>query len=69
MQRTKVKTAKINWYQNKVSQFQQNRLYKQIDGSDEGEEIVTPDAQDAKTFWACIWGQEHNTDATWLGEI
>ena len=52
LQRIKAKTAKINRYQQRVSQFQQNkffrnnegRFYKQIDGSEEGEEIVIPDA-------------------------
>ena len=62
-----------------MSQFQQNRFfrnnegrfYKQIDGNEEGEEIVIPDAQEAKTFWTDIWGQEveHNKDATWSREI
>ena len=79
LQKSKAKTAKINIYQQMVSQFQQNRffrnnegqLFKQIDGSEEGEEIVIPDAQEAKTFWTDIWDQEveHNKDATWLREI
>ena len=53
-----------------MSQFQQNkffknnnsRFYKQIDGSEEGEEIVILDAQEAKTFWIDVWNQEeeHN---------
>ena len=61
-----------------MSQFQQNsffrnnegRFYKQIDESEEGEEIIIPDAQEAKTFWTDIWGQEmeHDNDATWLRE-
>ena len=65
-----MKIAKINRYQQKVSQFQQNkffknnnsRFYKQIDGSEEGEEIVILDAQEAKTFWIDVWNQEeeHN---------
>ena len=45
-----------------MSQFQQKsffrnnegRFYKQIDESEEGEEIVIPDAQNAKTFWTNI---------------
>ena len=59
-----------------MSQFQQNsffrnnegRFYKQIDESEEGEEIIIPDTQEAKTFWTDIWGQEmeHDNDATWL---
>ena len=79
LQKIKAKTAKMNRYQQKMSDFQQNgffrnnvgRFYKQIDGSEEGEEIVIPDIQEAKTFWADIWGKEveHNTDTTWLREI
>ena len=57
LQRTKAKTAKINRYQQKVGQFQKSkflrnnggRFYKQIDGSEEGEEIVIPDAKEDAT--------------------
>ena len=62
-----------------MSQFHQNRFfrnnegqfYSQIDGSKEGEEIVIPDAQDAKTFWDIYLGQEveDNKDENWLREI
>ena len=79
LQRIKAKTVTIDRYQQRVSQFQQNsffknnegRFYKQIDGSEEEEAIVIPDAQEAKTFWTDIWGQEveHKEDATWLREI
>ena len=33
--------------------------------------MVVPNAQEAKTFWTDIWGQEveHKEDATWLREI
>ena len=74
LQKIKAKTVKINRHQQRVGPFQQNRLfrnnqgyfYKQIDGSKEGEEIVIPDAQEGKTFWTDIWGQEveHNKNAT-----
>ena len=62
-----------------MCQFQENRsfrniqgrIYKKIDGSEEGEEIVISDAQETKIFWTDIWGQkvEHNMDATCLREI
>ena len=62
-----------------MSQFQQNRFfgnnegqfYQQIDGSEEGEEIVISDAQETKTFWTYILGQEleHDKDGTWLRKI
>ena len=68
LQRIKVKTSKINRYQERVSQFQQKRFfrnnegrfYKQINGSEEGEEIVILDALEAKTFWTDIWGKRWN---------
>ena len=49
----------------------ESRFYKKIDGSEDGEEIVIPDAQEQKTFWTNIWGHEveHNKGATWLREI
>ena len=62
-----------------MSQFQKNRIfinivgqfYKQIDGREEGEEIVIPDAQEAQTFWTDLWAQEveHNKGATCIKEI
>ena len=64
MQRSKAKSSKVNRYQQRVSQFQQNRFctnnegrfYKQIDGSAEEEKNVIPCAQEAKVFWKDIWG-------------
>ena len=75
LQRITAKTAKINRYQQRVSQFQQNRFfrnnegqfYKQIDGSEEGEEIVILDAQEAKTFWTDIWAKKWNIIMMQLG--
>ena len=32
----------------------EGEFYKEIDRSEEGEEIVIPDAQEAKTFWTDI---------------
>ena len=58
LQRTKAKAATTNRYQQRVTQFQENRFsrtnegqfYTQIDQSEEAEEIVIPDAQETKTF-------------------
>ena len=86
LQKIKAKTLKINqgrlWinrYQQRASEFQQNRFfrnndgwfYKQLDGSEEGEGIVILDAQEAKALWRDIWDQEkeHNKDRMWLREI
>ena len=62
LQRITAKTPKINRYQERVSQFQQNMLfrdnegqfYKEIDTSEEREDTVISDAQEAKTFWTDI---------------
>ena len=59
---------KINRYQQRVSQFQLNgffrnnegQFYKQIDGSEEGEEIVIPDAQEAKHFGQIFGAKKWN---------
>lgn len=86
LQKIKAKTLKINqgrlWinrYQQRASEFQQNRFfrnndgwfYKQLDGSEEGEGIVILDAQEAKALWRDIWDQEkeHNKDTMLLREI
>ena len=66
LRRIKAKTAKIKGYQQRVSQFQQNRFFinnkswfnNEVYGSEEGEEIVILDAQEVKTFWTDTWGQE-----------
>ena len=50
-----------------MSQFQQNRFFRnnegwfywQINGGKKGDEIVIPDAQEAKTFWTDIWGRSY----------
>ena len=64
MERIKAKSSKVNRYQQRVSQFQQNRFctnnedrfYKQIDGSAEEEKNAIPCAQEAKAFWKEFWG-------------
>ena len=65
LQRIKVRIDNINRYQQRLNQLQQNRFfrnnegrfYKQIDGSEEREEMIIPDVQEAKIFWTVIWGQ------------
>ena len=44
---------------------------KQLDGSEEGQQIVKPDAKEAKTIWTDISGKEvkYYKDASWLKEI
>ena len=68
--KSKRRYYKINRCQPRMSQFQHNRFfrnndgpfYKQIDGSKEGEEIVIPGAQEGKTYWTDIWGQQIKKD-------
>ena len=65
LQRIKVRIDNINRYQQRLNQLQQNRFfrnnegrfYKQIDRSEEREEMIIPDVQEAQIFWAVIWGQ------------
>ena len=64
LQGFKANTGKVNRCQQTVSQFQQNSFFRNnegqfhrlIDGCEEGEEIVIPDAQESKTFWTEIFG-------------
>ena len=75
-QRIKAKAAKIKRYNQRMSQFQQNRLFNNNEGrfyqqlnNDQGwEESEAPDPEEAKTFWSDIWSKEgkHKKDAEWL---
>lgn len=75
-QRITAKKEKIKRYQNRINQFRQNRtfqnnqgrFYKNLDSGGCQEKSEAPDAEEAKTFWNGIWGQQkkHNKDAEWL---
>ena len=76
-QRVKAKTAKISRYQQRINQYQQNRMFKNNESrfyqklnNDDGQnnENAIPDADESKRFWSDIWGKEvkHNGKAEWL---
>ena len=56
--------------QNRLFEVDQGRLYQELDGKDRNE-ILIPDADEARNFWSSIWENpvEHNTRAEWLKEI
>ena len=72
------KSAKIKRYEQRITQYRQNRLfetdqknvYEELNGEFNGESVV-PDAEESKTFWNGIWGveKEHNRTADWLAEL
>ena len=78
-QKIKAKTGKITRYQQRVSQYQQNRLfrnnegrfYQQLNNESEHLENEVPDAETARNFWSDIWSKEvqHNKNANWLHEF
>jgi hypothetical protein len=77
-QRLVVKKMKIRRYEQRVSQFRQNRLfmadqkkfYQQLSGDVRGEPVV-PDADESVKFWEGIWSREvrHNEHAQWWVEM
>eukprot|EP00112_Aurelia_sp_Birch-Aquarium-sp1_P022216 Seg6175.2 transcript_id=Seg6175.2/GoldUCD/mRNA.D3Y31 product="hypothetical protein" protein_id=Seg6175.2/GoldUCD/D3Y31 len=78
-QRIKAKTAKISRYQQRINQYQQNRMfrnnesrfYQQLNNDELNKENATPDADESKQFWSEIWGKEveHNREAEWLSDF
>ena len=77
-QRLIATAVKIKRYEDRVKQYQQNRMfennqkrfYENIQkNSNESEE--PPDAEEAKTFWQGIWGcaTKHNDRAPWIGRV
>ena len=79
-QRIKAKTAKISRYQQRINQYQQNRMfrnnesrfYKQLN-NDTGRtnENAIPDADESRKFWSDIWSNkvEHNREAEWMNDF
>ena len=79
-QKIKAKTAKISRYQQRINQYQHNRMFKNNESrfyqklnNDEGQnnENAIPDADESKRFWSDIWGKEvkHNVRAEWLNDF
>lgn len=77
-QRISAKAHKIKRYNDRILQYQQNRLfevnqrqfYKELDDS-QGSDQPTPDANEAREFWSNIWDRpvEHRRDAGWLNDL
>ena len=77
-QRLNAKAMKVKRYEQRIKQYQQNRLfrvdqkrfYQQVSG-ELGNEKIVPNAADSVRFWKGIWGSEvvHNKGAEWLKEV
>ena len=74
-QRLVAKKTKVKRYEQRISQFRQNQLfrvnqkqvYKDLNGEKEGDRII-PNSEDRIKFWSNIWSirKEHNQHAEWL---
>ena len=77
-QRMIAKSAKVKRYEQRVTQFRQNRMfnvdqkkiYKELNGGGNCSGDV-PGAEESKRFWGDIWSveKEHNRDARWLKDL
>ena len=77
-QRLTATAIKIKRYEDRVKQYQQNRMfennqkrfYEDIQRNNNVEEEA-PDAEEARVFWQGIWGcaTEHNVDAPWISRV
>ena len=76
-QRITAKAAKIKRYQNRIKQFQDNRLftanqsrfYKNLEGGER--DTIAPEPKEATSFWSDIWAKsvEHNDEAEWIERV
>ena len=76
-QRISSKAVKIRRYSERISQFEQNRLFntnqkqffRNLDG-DTGESLP-PNPDEAIAFWSDLWSKPvtHNSDAEWLNRV
>ena len=73
-QRMIAKSAKVQRYEHRITQFKQNRLFhidqklhSQLNGGRKFSNNV-PDADESMRFWSDIWSvkKEHNREAAWL---
>ena len=77
-QRHMAKAAKIRRYEERIKQYQQNRMfnidqkgvYKEFNGEVYNEKVI-PDAEENRTFWEEIWDntKEHNEETEWLNDL
>jgi len=77
-QRMIAKSAKIKRYEQRITQFRQNRMFyidqKKIytelnNGGKKSSDV--PDAENSRRFWSDIWStnEQHNREAQWLKEL
>ena len=77
-QRMIAKSAKIKRYEQRITQFRQNRMFyidlKKIytelnNGGKKSSDV--PDAENNRRFWSDIWStnKQHNREAQWLKEL
>ena len=67
-QKLVAKSAKIKRYEQRITQYRQNRLfetdqkkvYKELNGEFNGDSVI-PDAEESKSFWNGIWGAGKGT--------
>ena len=74
-QRLIAKKNKVKRYQQRISQFRQNQLfrvnqkqvYKNLNGEKQGDRII-PNFEDSIKFWSYLWSirKDHNQHAKWL---
>ena len=65
-QRMAAKTGKIKRYQQRINQFQRNRLfgnnegkfYQNFNAENEYQDSEAPEGKDAINFWSDIWGKK-----------
>ena len=72
------KKAKLMRYDQRVKQYEQNRLYRvdqkrfcqEINGERTNEAVIS-DSDESQKFWSGIWSKEieHKKDAEWLQEL
>ena len=77
-QRVTAQAAKLKRYDNRITQFKQNRmfesnrkrLFEEIEGV-QRDYTISPDKQESIDFWNGVWGQSvnYNQDAEWLTKI
>ena len=77
-QRLLAKAAKIKRYNERITQYRQNRMFaidrkkvlNELNGETRGQNVV-PGAEESRKFWSEIWGirKEHNKQAEWLNEL
>ena len=77
-QRVTAKSGKIKRYENRIDQYQQNRLFEnnqkrlfeRLEGIERGGDEI-PEAEASRNFWKGIWEKDvkHNEGADWIKKV